>query len=141
MILFAAVMALLFHSNLNRTIVADYGWAFTQYLETVAILGQFVLFTRKVRNENNIGGEIETYTSHFVASQAISRILSLIFWTFTYTELNDLDRERSTSILPEYVGYWFMFSQIIHLIIMADFLYYWIKAIRRGEGVMLPTYA
>lgn len=45
---FAAVMALLFHSNLNRTIVADYGWAFTQYLETVAILGQFVLFTRKV---------------------------------------------------------------------------------------------
>ena len=48
-------MALLFHSNLNRTIVTDYGWAFTQYLETVAILGQFVLFTRKVRNENNIG--------------------------------------------------------------------------------------
>lgn len=48
LIAFAAVMALLFHSNLNRTIVADYGWAFTQYLETVAILSQFVLFTKKV---------------------------------------------------------------------------------------------
>jgi len=34
------------------------------------------------------GGEIETYTSHFVASQAISRILSIIFWIFTYAELN-----------------------------------------------------
>lgn len=45
---FAAVMAILFHSNLNRTIIADYGWAFTQYLETVAILSQFVLFTKKV---------------------------------------------------------------------------------------------
>jgi hypothetical protein len=33
-----------------------------------------------------------------------------------------------------------MLSQIIHLIIMADFMYYWIKAIRRGEGVVLPTY-
>jgi hypothetical protein len=33
-----------------------------------------------------------------------------------------------------------MLSQIIHLIIMADFMYYWIKAIRRGEGVVIPTY-
>lgn len=33
-----------------------------------------------------------------------------------------------------------MLSQIIHLIIMADFMYYWVKAIRRGEGVQLPTY-
>lgn len=32
LIIFAAIMAAIFHSNLNRTIVADYGWAFTQYL-------------------------------------------------------------------------------------------------------------
>lgn len=37
------------------------------------------------------GGEIETFTSHFVASQAISRILSIIFWIFTYSELNELN--------------------------------------------------
>lgn len=48
LVIFAAVMAIFFHSNLNRTIVADYGWAFTQYLETVAILSQFILFTKKV---------------------------------------------------------------------------------------------
>lgn len=55
MIIFAAVMAAIFHSNLNRTVVADYGWAFTQYLETVAILGQFVLFTKKVASLTNSG--------------------------------------------------------------------------------------
>jgi len=32
LIIFAAVMAAVFHSNLNRTVIADYGWAFTQYL-------------------------------------------------------------------------------------------------------------
>lgn len=48
LIIFAAIMAVLFHSNLNRTVIADYGWAFTQYLETLAILSQFVLFTKKV---------------------------------------------------------------------------------------------
>jgi hypothetical protein len=50
LVCFAAVTAIFFHSNLNRTIVADYGWAFTQYLETLAILSQFVLFTKKVRH-------------------------------------------------------------------------------------------
>lgn len=29
---FAFVLAMLFHSNLNRSIIADFGWAFTQYL-------------------------------------------------------------------------------------------------------------
>jgi hypothetical protein len=57
---FAAVMALLFHSNLNRTIIADYGWAFTQYLETVAILSQFVFSQKSTKNVTQ-GGEIETY--------------------------------------------------------------------------------
>jgi hypothetical protein len=33
-------------------------------------------------------GDIESYTSHFVAAQGISRILFIIFWIFTYAELN-----------------------------------------------------
>jgi hypothetical protein len=45
----AAVFALLFHSNLNRSMWADFGWAFSQYLETIAILSQFILFNKKVQ--------------------------------------------------------------------------------------------
>jgi hypothetical protein len=44
----AAVLAALFHSNLNRSLVGDYLWAFTQYLESFAIMSQFVLFRNKV---------------------------------------------------------------------------------------------
>jgi sterol desaturase/sphingolipid hydroxylase (fatty acid hydroxylase superfamily) len=73
-----------------------------------------------------------------VAAQAISRVLFIIFWVFTYAELNT---DRASSLLSEYVGYWFMISQIIHLFIMADFMYYWIKAMRTGSGVIqLPVY-
>lgn len=66
-------------------------------------------------------------------------MLSIIFWVFTYTELNS---DKAVAPLSEYVGYWFMISQVIHLLIMADFMYYWIKAMIRGggEGVQLPTY-
>lgn len=44
----AAILAILFHSNLNRSFIADFSWAFSQYLETFAILSQFVLFSKKV---------------------------------------------------------------------------------------------
>jgi hypothetical protein len=33
-----------------------------------------------------------------------------------------------------------MIAQVIHLFIMADFMYYWIKAITRGKNVQLPAY-
>ena len=73
-----------------------------------------------------------------MAAQAISRVLFIIFWVFTYAELNT---DRAMSLLSQYVGYWFMFSQVVHLIIMADFMYYWVKAMRHGSGVIhLPTY-
>lgn len=48
LIVLAAVLALLFHSSLNKSFIADYTWAFTQYLETFAIFSQFVLFRNKV---------------------------------------------------------------------------------------------
>ena len=44
----AGVLAFFFHSTLNRSFIGDYTWAFTQYLETFAILSQFVLFRNKV---------------------------------------------------------------------------------------------
>lgn len=73
-----------------------------------------------------------------MAAQAISRILFIIFWVFTYAELNT---DEASSLLSEYVGYWFMISQVIHLLIMADFMYYWVKAMRTGSGVIqLPVY-
>ena len=44
----ALVLAIFFHSNLNRSLFGDLAWAFTQYLETFAILSQFILFSKKV---------------------------------------------------------------------------------------------
>ena len=70
-----------------------------------------------------------------MAAQAISRILFIIFWVFTYAELNT---DKAMSLLSEYVGYWFMLSQVIHLLIMADFMYYYVKAMRSGGVITLP---
>jgi hypothetical protein len=50
LIILAFIVALVFHPNLNRNVFADFSWAFTQYLETVALLAQFILFNKKVND-------------------------------------------------------------------------------------------
>lgn len=60
------------------------------------------------------GGEIENYTSHYVASQGISRILGFVFWMFTYQELNDHQRNNNgITITPGHVGYCVFTAQVI----------------------------
>eukprot|EP01017_Pseudomicrothorax_dubius_P032675 TRINITY_DN429_c0_g1_i2.p1 TRINITY_DN429_c0_g1~~TRINITY_DN429_c0_g1_i2.p1 ORF type:complete len:262 (-),score=18.96 TRINITY_DN429_c0_g1_i2:243-1028(-) len=87
----AAIFAALFHPSLNRHSLTDIAWAFALYLEAVAMLPQLLVFTRRE--------EIEHYTSHFVASQGVARLLSFLFWVFSYHELNDPEAE-SLALVP-----------------------------------------
>lgn len=43
------VLALLFHPGLNSHFLADTTWAFSMYLESVAMLPQLVMFQKQVR--------------------------------------------------------------------------------------------
>ena len=52
------------------------------------------------------GGEIEQFTSHFVGSSGLSRLLHFIFWILTYKELNESELEgKSTALIVGYSGY------------------------------------
>lgn len=57
----ALVFAMFIHPSLNLHYYADVAWTFALYLESTAMLPQLDVFRKK-------GGEIETYTSHYVAS-------------------------------------------------------------------------
>jgi len=78
----AFILGIMFHSNLNNKFFPDVAWAFALYLEAVAMFPQLFLLNQK-------GEDVEALTSHFVASQAISRLLGFVFWLFTFKELND----------------------------------------------------
>eukprot|EP01016_Furgasonia_blochmanni_P029946 TRINITY_DN3130_c0_g1_i3.p2 TRINITY_DN3130_c0_g1~~TRINITY_DN3130_c0_g1_i3.p2 ORF type:complete len:171 (+),score=52.12 TRINITY_DN3130_c0_g1_i3:223-735(+) len=112
----AIILAVLFHPSLNNYAPADIAWTFGLYLEAVAMFPQLYLFM-KTR------GEIESVTSHFVASQGISRILNFIFWVFSYEELNDASAS-SLAVAPGHVGYCVIVAQAGQLILMADFFYH-----------------
>ena len=70
------LLAMFVKSNLNNNFFCDTNWAFSMYLETVAIFPQILLFTIKK-------GQIEKFTSHFVALCGLNRLFSLIFQRFS----------------------------------------------------------
>jgi ER lumen protein retaining receptor len=110
-------------SNLNNNFFCDTNWAFSMYLETVAIFPQILLFSIKK-------GQIEKFTSHYVALCGLSRLFSLIFWWDTYEELKVTD-----STFGNYAGYFIIGAQILQLLIMADYYYLYFKSILKGNEI------
>jgi len=125
------IIALLVHTHLNGNILTDVAWSFSMYLEAVAIFPQLHLFRKK-------SGQIESFTSHYVSLQGLSRFLTLIFWWYTYEELNE-ESEDSFSFFHFYTGYFMIGSQLIQLGLMVDFYYYYFKALFKGEKMSISS--
>jgi len=125
----AFLLSVLFHPSLNSNTSVDIAWTFALYLESVTVLPQLLMFHRL--------GRVETFLTHFLAAQAMSRLLSFIFWAFSHHELNDVHKP-----MKSYVGWWVLFAQLAQLVVMGDFIYYYIRCIRKGislEYVMQPA--
>ena len=116
-------LSIWFRSSLNNNTFCDINWAFSMYLEAIAIFPQILLFSIKK-------GQIESFTSHYVALCGLSRLFSLIFWWDTYEELISFDL-----YFGKYVGYFIIGSQILQLIIMADYYYLYFKSILKGQEI------
>lgn len=117
------IFALIFRSNLNYNKFADTNWAFSNYLEAFAILPQIVLFWVKK-------GQIESFTSHYVALCGLAKVFSLIFWFDTYEELNTSD-----TIFTQFSGQCIIGAQFLQLIIMADYYYLYFKSLLKGQAI------
>lgn len=113
-----AVFALLLHPSLNAFMPSDMAWAFALYLESVAVLPQLFMFQRS--------GKVEPWTAHFLGAQAVSKVISFIFWATSYTELSDPEHP-----LKSHVGNWVMLMQLIQICIMGDFIYHYARCITR----------
>lgn len=101
----------------------------SMYVEAVAMLPQLYMFQRQATDE---GGTIEPLIGHTMFAVGSSRIFELIFWLGSFRELADHAGSK-------YPGYIVLLSQIGHLVIMADFFYYYVKSMARGLPMELPT--
>lgn len=76
--------------------------------------------------QNNKTGEIEAFTSHFVFSLGLSRFLQLLFWLSSYRELSMVKSGVTSASAYFNVGTLILLSQMIQLLLMANYIYYYI---------------
>jgi len=118
----AAAIALILHPHLNNSLPTDIAWAFALYLESVTVLPQLFMFMKE--------GKAQTHTVHFLAAQALSRLMSFIFWASSFSELSDPNH-----YIKKFVGNWVVGIQLIQLLIMGDFIYHYVRCIQKGIPV------
>jgi hypothetical protein len=118
----SAAICLVFHPNLNNFLPSDMAWAFALYLESVTVLPQLFMFMKE--------GTVQPFTAHFLSAQAVSKLISFIFWATSFSELSNPDHH-----IKAYVGHWVVAMQLVQLIVMGDFIYHYIQCYRRGIPV------
>ena len=113
-------VAILFKPYIFRNWFFDLMFIYSIILESVAIYPQIILLSTKK-------GEIETYTSNFIAFQGLSTVFVLIFWFKNYLSLEDND----SLLLGRFSGYVVIFSEILQLIIIGYYFYLYFKSIMK----------
>lgn len=115
-------LSLIFHPNLNNFLPSDIAWAFALYLESVSVLPQLFQFMKE--------GKAAPHTSHFLAAQAVSKVLSFIFWASSFSELSNPNH-----YIKSFVGNWVVAMQLVQLLVMGDFIFHYIRCISKGIPV------
>eukprot|EP00922_Rhytidocystis_sp_ex-Travisia-forbesii_P062168 GHVS01092033.1.p1 GENE.GHVS01092033.1~~GHVS01092033.1.p1 ORF type:complete len:224 (-),score=9.28 GHVS01092033.1:339-1010(-) len=99
--------------------IHDILWAFSIWLESVAILPQLVLL-QHLR-------EVENLTSHYVACMGMYRAFYILNWFYRYyTEV------------PPYVNYVGWVGGVIQTALYVDFFYYYALSKWYGQKLVLP---
>mmetsp|Transcript_31028 Transcript_31028/g.87152 ORF Transcript_31028/g.87152 Transcript_31028/m.87152 type:complete len:283 (-) Transcript_31028:351-1199(-) len=106
----ALVIALVIHPHLNNHTPTDICWAFSLYLESVAVLCQFWMFMSQ--------GKARPHITHFLAAQALSKFMSFIFWASSFSELTNKNH-----YIKELVAFWVVGMQMVQILIMVDFIH------------------
>ncbi len=107
--------------NQNHASLFEMIWAFSIYLEAVAILPQLFLLQKQ--------GEVENLTSHYVAALGAYRALYLLNWVWRYfTE-------------PDYVQKIVWAAGIVQTALYCDFFYHYYESKKGGmnKAVKLPV--
>jgi len=119
------ILACLVHADLNRNIFFDVIWFTSLNLETVTLVPQLWMMSQ-------IGGKVNSVSAQFIASNVVSKVLTVTFWLWAYTEL--VDKNGSNMAGKLIIG-----AYVVQLFLSADFMFYFAKGKLDGsDAVVLP---
>jgi len=121
------VLGMLVHGDLNDSWFFDTVWTIGMNLDTVAMLPQLWMLTKK-------GGEVEMLTAHFVAAVVLSRLCAFAFWFYGYPELAPKDGGYN------WAGWKIVGAHAAQIALSGDFMYYYIQSMLSARRMLLPHY-
>jgi len=127
-VLFVAclIIAIAVHPRLNNSTIPDVLWTLALYVETVAMVPQLFLLTK-------LGGEVDSLQGHYIACMFLARLLMMRFWVTCYEELRPKNAEYN---LP---GLGVIGSQLLQVVLFADFMHLYVKSWRSNSRLILPV--
>lgn len=119
------IVAALLHPSLPAEgPIYSYCWTVCLYMDVLALMPQVVMMA-------NGGGKVEAPIAHFVAATAFSRSVDLWFWYWGF------DMVRQPGSKPSdfnFSGWLIVVIHIVHLLLVTDFMYYYLKARLQGAS-------
>eukprot|EP00746_Dinoflagellata_sp_MGD_P003317 gnl/MRDRNA2_/MRDRNA2_106445_c0_seq1.p1 gnl/MRDRNA2_/MRDRNA2_106445_c0~~gnl/MRDRNA2_/MRDRNA2_106445_c0_seq1.p1 ORF type:complete len:317 (-),score=54.16 gnl/MRDRNA2_/MRDRNA2_106445_c0_seq1:49-999(-) len=110
------VLALVLHPSFKQGLLYSLCWTTSFYVDVLALLPQVVMMSRG-------NGKVKAPIANFVATTSFSRFVDLFFWYFRF----DLG-PQGWMFGINYSGYLIVFWHIVSLCLVADFMYYYLRA-------------
>jgi ER lumen protein retaining receptor len=123
----ALIVAIFIHPSLNSDFLSDVAWTYSMYLESLALIPQLYMFQKQA------SGVVELLTAHFVAALGFGRMMEFCFWMYSYHEL-------ATSAGSKLPGYLALMSQVMQLVLLVDFFWYYFQAVKNATPLVLPQH-
>eukprot|EP00164_Ancoracysta_twista_P006447 GFYU01008974.1.p1 GENE.GFYU01008974.1~~GFYU01008974.1.p1 ORF type:complete len:336 (-),score=103.07 GFYU01008974.1:400-1407(-) len=120
------ILAALLHLNYVNVFV-DTAWAMSVYLESVSMFPQLNLLT-KTRT-------VEGMTSHYIFFFGLDGVMKCIFW------LSPFFYESPSWNYHDAVHTFIVCAQAVNTFLMGDFFYYYLKSLREGTPMVVPSFA
>lgn len=124
-------LAMILHPSFQEGPWYSFFWTTCLYVDVMALMPQVVMMGKG-------NGKVSAPISHFVAATAVSRTVDLSFWFRNFELVGDYEPNEF-----HFSGWLIIFFHILHLALVADFLYYYLKARLSGsalsEDLALPT--
>merc|ERR1719262_743220 len=117
MVLVTLGLAALLHGNMDAYPLFDTLWMAGLFLSVVAVLPQLGLITKS-------GGRADALTCHHIAALALSRVFSGLFM---WEARNDIKCKQWIQGF-EHAIYAILLAHAIHLLLLGDFAYYYVRA-------------
>lgn len=117
---------------------ADVRWAASVYLEIFVMIPQIFLMVKRARQRKcgslNDDCTADGLTSHYIACTFVYRFANFYFW---YSVMEELRCPWSFSMIP---AYFIVGALALQVLILAEFMYYYVKAHVAQERLALPCW-